>query len=129
MAGTLVTEYEFSTDPRSPLVDGLGRFRDDKAYSLWDLTGSYRFTKNLRLRGGVLNVLDTAPPFTNQSRYFQVTWDPTYGDPRGRAYYLNLQYSFKQAASIRPSRPARRAHKAPCAAPAPGASCFVASGP
>jgi hypothetical protein len=85
VAGTLVTEYEFSTDPRSPLVDGLGRFRDDKACSLWDLTGSYRFTKNLRLRGGVLNVLDTAPPFTNQSRYFQVTWDPTYGDPRGRA--------------------------------------------
>ena len=144
VAGTLVTEYKFSTDPRSPLVDGLGRFRDDKAvqrwrhkatldwdlgnvglslsntylsgyrdqnveglaapewnnrdvgaYSLWDLAGSYRFTKSLRLRGGVLNVLDTAPPFTNQSRYFQVTWDPTYGDPRGRSYYLNLQYSFK----------------------------------
>jgi iron complex outermembrane receptor protein len=143
VAGTLITEYKFSTDPRSPLVDGLGRFRDDKAvqrwrhkanldwdlgdvgltlsntylsgyrdqnveglaapewnnrdvkaYSLWDLTGSYRVTKNLRLRGGVLNVLDTAPPFTNQSRYFQVTYDPTYGDPRGRAYYLNLQYSF-----------------------------------
>jgi len=144
VSGTLVTEYKFSTDPRSPLVDGLGRFRDDKAvqrwrhkanldwdlgnvgltlsntylagyrdqnveglaapewnnrdvkaYSLWDLTGSYRFTKNLRLRGGLLNVLDTAPPFTNQSRYFQVTWDPTYGDPRGRSYYMNLQYSFK----------------------------------
>lgn len=144
VAGTLVTEYKFSTDPRSPLVDGLGRFRDDKAvqrwrhkanldwdlgnvglslsntylsgyrdqnveglaapewnnrdvaaYSLWDLTGSYRFNKFLRLRGGVLNMLDIAPPFTNQSRYFQVTWDPTYGDPRGRSYYLNLQYSFK----------------------------------
>jgi iron complex outermembrane recepter protein len=143
LSGTLVTEYKFSTDPRSPLVDGLGRFRDDKAvqrwrhkanldwdhgalgltlantylsgyrdqnveglaapewnnrdvkaYSLWDLTASYRFTKSLRLRGGVLNVLDTAPPFTNQSRYFQVTWDPTYGDPRGRSYYLNLQYAF-----------------------------------
>ena len=144
VSGTLVTEYKFSTDPRSPLVDGLGRFRDDKAvqrwrhkanfdwdlgnlglslsntylagyrdqnveglaapawnnrdveaYSIWDVAGSYRFTKSLRLRGGVLNLLDTAPPFTNQSRYFQVTWDPTYGDPRGRAYYLNLQYSFK----------------------------------
>jgi iron complex outermembrane receptor protein len=144
MSGTLVTEYKFSTDPRSPLVDGLGRFKDDKAvqrwrhklnvdwdmgdlgltlantylagyrdqnveglaapewnnrdvkaYSLWDLTGSYRFSKNLRLRAGVLNLLDTAPPFTNQSRYFQVTWDPTYGDPRGRSYYLNLQYSLK----------------------------------
>jgi iron complex outermembrane recepter protein len=143
IAGTLVTEYKFSTDPRSPLVDGLGRFRDDKAvqrwrhkaivdwdygdfgltlantyfsgyrdqnveglaapewnnrdvkaYSLWDLSASWRFSKSLRLRAGVLNVLDTAPPFTNQSRYFQVTWDPTYGDPRGRSGYLNLLYSF-----------------------------------
>ncbi|MCE2988904.1 MAG: TonB-dependent receptor [Burkholderiales bacterium] len=144
LIGTLVTEYKFATDPRSPLVDGLGRFRDDKAvqrwrhklnfdwdrgpigltltntylssyrdqnveglaapewnnrdveaYSLWDLTGSYRFSKNLRLRAGILNVLDTAPPFTNQARYFQVTWDSTYGDPRGRTYFASLSYSFK----------------------------------
>ena len=144
MAGTFVTEYKFQTDPRSPLIDGLGRFRDDKAvqrwrhkltadwdrgplgltlsntylsgyrdqnvdglsapawsnrdvkaYSLWDLSGSYRFTPNLRVRAGVLNLLDTAPPFTNQSRYFQVTWDPTYGDPRGRSLYANLLFSFR----------------------------------
>jgi iron complex outermembrane receptor protein len=144
IVGTLVTEYKFSTDPRSPLVDGLGRFRDDKAvqrwrhkanvdwdfgdfgltltntylsgyrdqnvpglaapewndrdvkaYALWDLTGSWAISQNLRLRAGVLNVLDTAPPFTNQSRYFQVTWDPTYGDPRGRTVFASLKYSFK----------------------------------
>ena len=144
MAGTLITKYEFSTDPRSPLVDGLGRFRDDKAvqkwrhklnldwdlgalgltlsntylsgyrdqnveglaepawnnrdveaYSLWDVTASYKFTKNFRIRGGVLNLLDTAPPFTNQSRYFQVTWDSTYGDPRGRSFFLSANYAFK----------------------------------
>ena len=144
MAGTLITKYEFSTDPRSPMVDGLGRFRDDKAvqrwrhklnldwdmgaigmtlsntymsgyrdqnvegladpawnnrdvdaYSLWDLTGSYKFSKNFRVRGGILNVLDTPPPFTNQSRYFQVTWDPTYGDPRGRSFFVTAAYSFK----------------------------------
>ena len=144
LIGTVVTEYKFATDPRSPLVDGLGRFREDKAvqrwrhklnldwdrgpigltltnaylssyrdqnveglaapewnnrdvkaYSLWDLSGSYRFTQNLRLRAGVLNLADTAPPFTNQSRYFQVTWDSTYGDPRGRSYYASLTYSFK----------------------------------
>ncbi|WP_374661223.1 TonB-dependent receptor [Inhella sp.] len=142
--GTLVTEYKFATDPRSPLVDGLGKFKDDKAvqrwrhkakvdwdygpvgvtvahsykssyrdqnveglaapafnnrdvkaYSLWDLTASYRVNSELRLRAGVLNLLDTAPPFTNQSRYFQVTWDPTYGDPRGRSYYVSLNYALK----------------------------------
>ena len=144
VTGTLVTEYKFTTDPRSPLVDGLGRFRDDKAvqrwrhklnadwdhgpfgltltntylsgyrdqnveglaapewnnrdveaYSLWDLTGSWRVSKSLRLRAGVLNLLDTAPPFTNQARYFQVTWDSTYGDPRGRSFFANMNYSFK----------------------------------
>jgi iron complex outermembrane receptor protein len=142
--GTLVTEYKFNTDPRSPLVDGLGKFRDDKAvqrwrhklnidwdlgdvgltlgntylsgyrdqnvdglaapaysnrdveaYSLWDLTGSYRVNQNLRIRAGVLNLLDTAPPFTNQSRYFQVTWDPTYGDPRGRSFFVSLNFAIK----------------------------------
>ncbi len=144
LAGTLITKYEYSTDSRSPLVDGLGRFRDDKAvqrwrhklnfdwdigalgltlsnnylsgyrdqnvegladpawnnrdveaYSLWDVTGSYKFTKNFRIRGGVLNLMDTAPPFTNQSRYFQVTWDSTYGDPRGRSYFVSANYAFK----------------------------------
>jgi len=65
-----------------------------KAYSLWDLTGSYSFNKNLKLRAGVINMFDTPPPFTNQSRYFEVTWDPTYADPRGRSFFANLQYKF-----------------------------------
>ena len=144
VSGTYITAYKFSTDPRSPLVDGLGRFRDDKAvqrwrhklnldwdignfgltvantylsgyrdqnvpglanpqwndrdvdaYSLWDLTGSYKFSPALRMRVGVLNLLNTAPPFTNQSRYFQVTYDPTYGDPRGRSFYASLNYTFR----------------------------------
>ena len=144
IAGTVVTEYKFSTDPRSSLVDGLGKFRDDKAvqrwrhrinldwdrgdfglslgntylsgyrdqnvpglaapewsdrdvkaYALWDLSGSWRVNPQLRVRAGVLNLLDTAPPFTNQSRYFQVTWDPTYGDPRGRSFFASLNYAFK----------------------------------
>ncbi|MFY7866731.1 TonB-dependent receptor [Roseateles sp.] len=143
-SGTLITEYKYQTDPRSPMVDGLSKFRDDKAlqrwrhkltadwdfgalglslsntylsgyrdqnveglaapewnnrdvkaYSLWDLSGSYRFSPELRLRAGILNLADTAPPFTNQSRYFQVTWDPTYGDPRGRSFYASLSYSFR----------------------------------
>ena len=68
---------------------------DVDAYSLWDLTGSYKVSKNLKLSGGILNLADTDPPFTNQSKYFQTSWDPTYADPRGRSYYVNLQYKFK----------------------------------
>ena len=141
--GTLITKYKFQSDPNSPMANGLGVFRDDKAvqrwrhklnidwtqgafnlslghtyfssyrdqnipgladpgwndrdvkaYSLWDLTGSYAFNKNLKLRAGVINMFDTPPPFTNQSRYFEVTWDPTYGDPRGRSMFAHLQYKF-----------------------------------
>jgi iron complex outermembrane receptor protein len=144
IAATYITEYKFQSDPSSPLTNGLGVFRDDKAvqrwrhklnidwahgplnlslgntflsgyrdqnipgladpgwndrnvkaYSLWDLTGSYSFTKQLKLRAGVINMLDTPPPFTNQSRYFEVTWDPTYGDPRGRSMFVNMQYKFQ----------------------------------
>lgn len=143
IAGTYITEYKFQSDPNSPLTNGLGVFRDDKAvqrwrhklnidwtqgplnmslgntfmsgyrdqnipgladpgwndrdvkaYSLWDLSGSYALSKNLKLRAGVINLLDTPPPFTNQSRYFEVTWDPTYGDPRGRSMFVNMQYKF-----------------------------------
>jgi iron complex outermembrane receptor protein len=66
-----------------------------KPYSLWDLTASYRFTPELRLRVGVLNVADTAPPFTNQSRYFPVTYDQTYDDTCGRTSFASLSYEFR----------------------------------
>ena len=84
--------------------------RDAKARSPWDLTGSNRFTNNLRVRGGVLNLLDTAAPFTNPSRHFQVTWDPTCGDPPGRAFFVNVQYAFEQpaAAASPDTAPARQ---------------------
>ena len=66
-----------------------------KAYSLWDLTGSYQISKQLKLRAGVLNLLDKAPPFSNQAYYFLASYDPTYTDPRGRFFYVNLQYAFR----------------------------------
>jgi iron complex outermembrane receptor protein len=66
-----------------------------KAYSLWDLSGSWKPTRNLQLRAGVLNLRNTPPPFSNQSYYFLSTYDPTYTDPRGRTFYASLKYSFK----------------------------------
>ncbi len=66
-----------------------------EAYVLWDLTGSYKISKELKISGGILNLLDKDPPYTNQAKYFQTSWDPTYADPRGRSYYVNLQYKFK----------------------------------
>ncbi len=50
--------------------------------------------KNLTLRAGMKNLLDTAPPFSNQSYYFLSTYDPTYTDPRGRTFAASMQYTF-----------------------------------
>jgi iron complex outermembrane recepter protein len=64
-------------------------------YSLWDLTASWKPSKQLTVRGGVLNLLDKAPPFSNQSYYFLSTYDPTYTDPRGRTGFVSVAYSFR----------------------------------
>ena len=66
-----------------------------KAYSLWDLSASWKVTSAMQLRVGMQNLLDTVPPFSNQSYYFLSTYDPTYTDPRGRTFYASLRYSFK----------------------------------
>ena len=96
---TLANQYSSSyTDQNTtydPVSDKLLPSRSVSAYSLWDLTGSWALTKDLKLRGGVLNLLNTAPPFSNQAYYFLASYDPTYTDPRGRSYYLSLQYSFR----------------------------------
>nr|WP_232429801.1 TonB-dependent receptor [Janthinobacterium sp. CG3] len=60
-----------------------------------DLTGSWNWNKNLKLRAGVLNVADTEPPFSNQGAFFLVGFDPTYTDPRGRSFFLSANYAFK----------------------------------
>ena len=47
------------------------------------------------MRAGVLNLLNTAPPFSNQAYFFISGYDPSYTDPRGRSYFLHLQYQLK----------------------------------
>ncbi|MEK8045169.1 TonB-dependent receptor [Ideonella margarita] len=69
--------------------------RKVKPYSLWDLSGSWTVNKQLKVRGGIQNLFDTAPPFSNQAYYFLATYDPTYTDPRGRTFYASAQYSFR----------------------------------
>jgi iron complex outermembrane receptor protein len=66
-----------------------------KAYSLWDLSASYALGKNLNLRAGIQNLLNTTPPFSNQANFFISGYDPSYTDPRGRFFYVSAQYSFK----------------------------------
>jgi iron complex outermembrane receptor protein len=66
-----------------------------KAYSIWDMSGSWSPSKQFTLRGGIKNLLDTAPPFSNQGYFYISGYDPSYTDPRGRSFYLSATYSFK----------------------------------
>ncbi|MYM91767.1 TonB-dependent receptor [Rugamonas sp. FT82W] len=66
-----------------------------KAYSLWDLSGAWQVSKAFKLRAGVQNLFNTAPPYSNQAFYFISGYDPTYTDPRGRRFYASANYAFK----------------------------------
>jgi iron complex outermembrane recepter protein len=71
-----------------------GNPRKVKAYGLFNLSGNYNGIRNLKLTAGVLNLLDTDPPFSNQGNTFQVGFDPSYSDVRGRTFYVKASYKF-----------------------------------
>jgi iron complex outermembrane receptor protein len=65
------------------------------SYTVWDISGAYTGFKNLTLSAGIKNLLDTNPPTSVQQQAFQVGYDPTYADPRGRLYWGGIKYTFK----------------------------------
>jgi iron complex outermembrane receptor protein len=70
--------------------------RDVKAYVTYDLQASYIGIKNLTITGGVRNIFDEDPPYSNAGGqvYFQGGYDPGYSDPRGRFFYAKATYKF-----------------------------------
>lgn len=86
------TYYQGYRD-QTPLQDGT--IRRVKAYSLWDTSGSYKISNALRLRAGIKNLFDRNPPRSNQVFSFLAGYDPAYTDPRGRFFYVSLNYAFK----------------------------------
>jgi iron complex outermembrane recepter protein len=95
LANAYSSGYTDQNTTYDPASDTLLPSRKVKRYSLWDLTGSWNIDKNLKVRGGVLNLFNTAPPFSNQAYYFLASYDPTYSDPRGRTFFLGASYAFK----------------------------------
>jgi iron complex outermembrane receptor protein len=91
--GVMVGNSCFSAHTDDSYPAGLAP-RKVEACSLWDLSTSWRINKNLQVRAGIQNLLDTDPSFSNQSYYFLSTYDPTYTDPRGRNFYASLKYTF-----------------------------------
>jgi iron complex outermembrane receptor protein len=64
----------------------------------WDLTGSYTGIKNLRIDGGIKNLTDRTPPFSQtnalNNQYEQVGFAPLYSS-RGRFFFAGVTYTFK----------------------------------
>jgi iron complex outermembrane receptor protein len=95
LANQFSSGYTDQNTTYDPVSDALLPSRKVSSYSLWDLTGSWNITEQLKLRAGILNLADKAPPFSNQAYYFLAGYDPTYTDPRGRNGFVSLNYSFK----------------------------------
>ena len=72
-----------------------GGTREVSPYETFDTALTWSGIKNLKVKLGVRNLTDRHPPFTIQNAYFQVGFDPTYVDPRGRTYRAALEYKFK----------------------------------
>ncbi|MEP7300637.1 MAG: TonB-dependent receptor [Caldimonas sp.] len=64
------------------------------SYGLFDLQGQYMGVKNLTLTLGVRNLFNRLPPQTVTEDYFQVGFDPTYADVKGRTLYARAAYKF-----------------------------------
>jgi iron complex outermembrane receptor protein len=65
------------------------------AYSILDLQAQFTVMAPLVITAGARNLLDRDPPVTNQNQSFQVGYDPTYADPRGRFWYVALRYALR----------------------------------
>ncbi|CAD5375137.1 TonB-dependent receptor [Rubrivivax sp. A210] len=96
---SLTNSYHSGYDDQNSAIDtGTGTViapNRVKAYSLWDLSASWSPSAQLTLRGGIKNLGDTAPPFSNQGYFFISGYDPSYTDPRGRSFYLGATYAFQ----------------------------------
>lgn len=66
------------------------------SYTLYNLSATYTGIKNVRITGGIKNVFDTNPPFSghNVDNVGGAGWDSRVGDPRGRAFTINVNYKF-----------------------------------
>ncbi len=92
-AATLSQTFYLGYKDQNPLPNGQPRRVAN--YELWDLTGSWAFSKELKFRVGVKNLFDRNPPVSNQIYSFLAGYDPNYTDPRGRLYFGSVAYSFR----------------------------------
>jgi iron complex outermembrane receptor protein len=90
----LANQYISHYEDQNTSVDA-AFFNNVKHYSTWSLSTSYTGNKQVELTVGIKNLLDEAPPFTNQITTFQLGYDPRYTDPLGRTIYARVIYKFQ----------------------------------
>lgn len=76
------------------VVGGPSFYGNVEAYTLIDLSGTYKVNKMTSLTVGVKNLLDKDPPFSNQSQRSQRGYDPRYTDPLGRQFFARAAFGF-----------------------------------
>ncbi|MES2151446.1 MAG: TonB-dependent receptor [Pseudomonadota bacterium] len=64
------------------------------SYTLYNLSVNYSGFKNLKLAGGINNLLDTDPPLSNQRLSSKVVFAQNVSKPIGRAFTVRATYSF-----------------------------------
>ncbi len=90
---TLANSFQLHHEDQQ--LDPNGKRPTVASYSLWDLQAAYYGFKDIKISGGVLNLANTKPPFSNQTLTYFAGFDSTYVDPRGRSFYIRLNYAFK----------------------------------
>jgi len=95
LSNSYLSAYTDQNNAPDPVTGNYVQPNRVKAYSIWDLSGTWQAVKGLTLRGGVQNLFNTAPPFSNQAWTYLSGYDPSYTDPRGRRFYLSATYAFK----------------------------------
>jgi iron complex outermembrane receptor protein len=82
-----------ASDPS--LVEGVRRVSSNEQ---WDINAAYTGFKGWRLSGGVINLFDRTPPFSEtnavNNQYEQVGFAPLY-TARGRFFHVEASYTFK----------------------------------
>ena len=64
-------------------------------YITFDWQGTYKYSKDVELQAGIINIFNKIPPFTlRDSSGHQVGYDPRYADPFLRTLYLSGTFKF-----------------------------------
>jgi iron complex outermembrane receptor protein len=90
---TLAQNFTLGYTDANP--DPAGNLRRVGSYDIWNVQGTCACFDHTSIVLGIKNLFDRAPPFSNQTSFIQVGYNPQYGDPRGRLFYGSLTIALK----------------------------------